>query len=63
MTSFLLKFLKRSSPAKRKDIFVDSLEVLGYIHKNDEGKYRISSGLGQGKTDVYQTINKARKTS
>ena len=42
MTSFLLKFLKKEVvQQKRKDIFVDSLEVLGYIRKNDEGKYEL----------------------
>ena len=43
MTSFLLKFLKKEEvQQKRKDIFVDSLEVLGYILKNDEGKYELA---------------------
>lgn len=43
MTSFLLKFLKKEVvQQKRKDIFVDSLEVLGYIRKNDEGKYELA---------------------
>ena len=42
MTSFLLKFLKKDEvQQKRRDIFVDSLEVLGYIRKNDEGKYEL----------------------
>ena len=42
MTSFLLKFLKKEVvQQKRKDIFVDSLEVLGYIQKNNEGKYEL----------------------
>ena len=42
MTSFLLKFLKKEEvQQKRRDIFVDSLEVLGYIQKNDEGKYEL----------------------
>ena len=46
MTSFLLKFLKKEVvQQKRKDIFVDSLEVLGYIHKNDEGKYELAVDL------------------
>ena len=41
MTSFLLKFLKKDEvQQKRKDIFVDSLEVLGYIRKNDEDVYK-----------------------
>ena len=43
MTSFLLKFLKKEEvQQKRRDIFVDSLEVLGYILKNDEGKYELA---------------------
>lgn len=43
MTSFLLKFLKKDQvQQKRRDIFVDSLEVLGYIRKNDEGKYELA---------------------
>ena len=38
----LLKFLKKEVvQQKRKDIFVDSLEILGYIRKNDEGKYEL----------------------
>ena len=46
MTSFLLKFLKRDEvQQKRRDIFVDSLEVLGYIRKNDEGKYELAVDL------------------
>lgn len=43
MTSFLLKFLKKDQvQQKRRDIFVDSLEILGYIRKNDEGKYELA---------------------
>ena len=46
MTSFLLKFLKKYEvQQKRRDIFVDSLEVLGYIRKNDEGKYESAVDL------------------
>ena len=46
MTSFLLKFLKKYEvQQKRRDIFVDSLEVLGYIRKNDEGKYELAVDL------------------
>ena len=42
MTSFLLKFLKKDEvQQKRRDIFVDSLEVLGYIQKNNAGKYEL----------------------
>ena len=46
MTSFLLKFLQKDQvQQKRRDIFVDSLEVLGYIRKNDEGKYELAVDL------------------
>lgn len=46
MTSFLLKFLKKDQlMQKRRDIFVDSLEILGYIRKNDEGKYALAVDL------------------
>ena len=46
MTSFLLKFLKKEVvQQKRKDIFVDSLEVLGCIRKNAEGKYELAVDL------------------
>ena len=46
MTSFLLKFLKKDEvQQKRRDIFVDSLEVFGYIRKNDEGKYELAVDL------------------
>lgn len=46
MTTFLLKFLKKDQvQQKRRDIFVDSLEVLGYIRKNDEGKYELAVDL------------------
>ena len=48
MTTFLLKFLKKDQvQQKRRDIFVDSLEVLGYIRKNDEGKYELAVDLNQ----------------
>lgn len=43
MTSFLLKFLKKDQvQQKRRDIFVDSLEILGYIRKNDASKYELA---------------------
>ena len=46
MTTFLLKFLKKDQvQQKRRDIFVDSLEVLGYIRKNDEGNYELAVDL------------------
>ena len=50
MTTFLLKFLKKDEvQQKRRDIFVDSLEVLGYIRKNDEGKYELTVDLDKEK--------------
>ena len=43
MTSFLLKFLKKEEvEQKRKDIFVDSLVLLGYIIQNEDGKYELA---------------------
>ena len=42
MTSFLLKFLKKEVvQQKRRDIFVDSLVLLGYIIQNKDGKYEL----------------------
>lgn len=43
MTTFLLKFLKKDQvQQKRRDIFVDSLGILGYIRKNDDGNYELA---------------------
>ena len=43
MTTFLLKFLKKDQlMQKRRDIFVESLVVLGYIVQNEEGKYELA---------------------
>ena len=43
MTSFLLKFLKKEEvQQKRKDIFVDSLVLLGYIIQNEDEKYELA---------------------
>ena len=43
MTSFLLKFLKKDEvQQKRRDIFVDSLVLLGYIVQNEDGKYELA---------------------
>ena len=43
MTTFLLKFLKKDQlMQKRRDIFVDSLVLLGYISQNVEGKYELA---------------------
>ena len=43
MTTFLLKFLKKDQlMQKRRDIFVDSLILLGYIFQNEDGKYELA---------------------
>lgn len=43
MTTFLLKFARKDEVAqKRPDIFVDALEKLDYIRKNDQGKYQLN---------------------
>lgn len=43
MTTFLLKFVDKDEVAqKRLDIFVDALDLLGYIKKNDNGKYELN---------------------
>ena len=43
MTTFLLKFLKKDELLqKRRDIFVDSLVLLGYIVQNEDGKYELT---------------------
>ena len=43
MTSFLLKFLKKEVvQQKHRDIFVDSLVLLGYIIQNEDGKYELA---------------------
>ena len=43
MTTFLLKFLKKDQlMQKRRDIFVDSLVLLGYIVQNEDEKYELA---------------------
>ena len=43
MTTFLLKFLKKDHlMQKRRDIFVDSLVLLGYIVQNEDEKYELA---------------------
>ncbi len=43
MTTFLLKFARKDEIAqKRPDIFVEALEKLNYIRKNDQGKYQLN---------------------
>ena len=43
MTTFLLKFLKKINSCRNvRDIFVDSLVLLGYIVQNKDGKYELT---------------------
>lgn len=43
MTTFLLKFARKDEVAqKRPEIFVEALEKLDYIRKNDQGKYQLN---------------------
>ena len=43
MSTFLLKFARKDEVAqKRPDIFVEALEKLDYIRKNDQGKYQLN---------------------
>lgn len=43
MTTFLLKFGRKDEVVqKRPDIFVETLEKLDYIRKNDQGKYELN---------------------
>lgn len=42
MTTFLLKYVRKDELLqKRRDIFVDSLVILGYIRQNEAGKYEL----------------------
>lgn len=44
MTTFLLKYVhKNELMQKRRDIFVDSLVILGYIWQNEAGKYELQA--------------------
>lgn len=48
MTSFLLKFGRKDEVAqKRPDIFVQALDLLGYIEKNAEDKYRLKMAFNK----------------
>lgn len=49
MTTFLLKFARKDEVAqKRPDIFVEALEKLDYIRKNDQGKYQLNMSFDKG---------------
>ena len=54
MTTFLLKFLKKDQlMQKRRDIFVDSLVVLGYIVQNEDGKYELAIDFDKESLSFY----------
>ena len=54
MTTFLLKFLKKAQlMQKRRDIFVDSLVVLGYIVQNEAGKYELAVDFDKDRLTFY----------
>ena len=54
MTTFLLKFLKKDQlMQKRRDIFVDSLVVLGYIVQKEDGKYELAINLDKERLTFY----------
>ena len=54
MTTFLLKFLKKDQlMQKRRDIFVESLVVLGYIVQNEEGKYELAVDFDKERLFFY----------
>ena len=54
MTTFLLKFLKKDQlMQKRRDIFVDSLVILGYIVQNDAGKYELAVDFDKERLTFY----------
>ena len=54
MTTFLLKFLKKDQvQQKRRDIFVDSLEILGYIRKNDASKYELAVDFDRERLTIF----------
>ena len=46
MTTFLLKYVRKDElMQKRRDIFVDSLVILGYICQNEAGKYELKASF------------------
>ena len=50
MTTFLLKYVRKDElMQKRRDIFVDSLVILGYIRQNEAGKYELQASFDKEK--------------
>lgn len=57
-TTFLLKFVRKDEfPQKRRNIFVDALELLGYIEQVSEGRYVLAMDM-----DVELLTFTAKKT-
>ena len=62
MTTFLLKFLKKDQLIqKRRDIFVDSLVLLGYIVQNEDGKYELAVEFDKERFIFRKKLKKTRK--
>ena len=54
MTTFLLKFLKKDQlMQKRRDIFVESLVVFGYVVQNEDGKYELAADFDKERLTFY----------
>ena len=50
MTTFLLKYVRKNElMQKRRDIFVDSLVILGYIRQKETGKYELEASFDKEK--------------
>ena len=50
MTTFLLKYVRKDElMQKRRDIFVDSLVILGYIRQKETGKYELEASFDKEK--------------
>lgn len=60
LTSFLLKFERKDEVMqKRRDIFVDSLVLLGYIIPQESGKYRLNM-LFDPETLTFRSVESRR---
>ncbi|MCC9716015.1 DUF1803 domain-containing protein, partial [Streptococcus agalactiae] len=56
MSSFILKFLRKDSvKQKRTDIFIQALELLGYISLNQDTTYRLNAKLDVEALKIYLT--------
>ncbi|MBP2620927.1 DUF1803 domain-containing protein [Streptococcus panodentis] len=54
MTAFLLKYVRKDELLqKRRDIFVDSLLILGYIRQNEAGKYELQLDFDRERLIFY----------